>query len=632
MKAVSFLLLLVALGVKSLDCPDGQLACGLIGCYDPVIQGCTDNNGAIQCLNSCNGTCYSNTQFCYNDVKVCNNDQLVCDIQYYTAPHWFPLGPTCYNPSQYNCYNNTLCQNYLTCGTQCITGYDTACANNQTICNGFDAWWYYYYHSNQLDVCGPQQQCYDKTQSVCLNETTVCQGGNAQLCDVECFNPDLQICISGTVQCLNSCNGACYSNTQFCYNDVKICNNDQLVCDIQYYNAAQWFPLGPSCYNPSQYSCYNNTLCQNYLTCGTQCITDYNAACANNQTICNGFDPWWYYYYYNDRLDVCGPQQQCYDNTLSVCVSETTVCHGMNAQLCDIECFNPDLQICVNGAVQCLNSCNGTCYTNTQFCYNDVKICNNDQLVCDIKYYTAPHWFPLGPTCYNPSQYSCYNNTLCQNYLTCGMQCVNDYNAACANNQTICPGFDPGLYYYFHNDRLDVCGPQQQCYDNTLSVCLGDNGTVCPIGYQLCSGECYNPQSQYCAGGNNTIFCINNPSEKNCLTTTTQITSTPESSSTTTTKTTTETTTIGDCCAIQNCTTDFDCCQSASLECQCYRHIQTDVYGSCVNPYTVPVCGDDCPVQVKCKFDSDCCKCQCAQVTFTGSDGESVTRKQCVRR
>ena len=455
-------------------------------------------------------------------------------------------------------------------------------------------------------------------------ELLVSPDGQLECGSLGCYDPTIQGCIenSGSIQCLNSCNGACYSNAQYCYNDVIICSNGELVCEIQNSVHPNWFPLGPKCYAPSQYSCYSDTLCENYLSCGTQCVNDYNTACANNQTLCPGFNARSYYGFNNDNLDVCGPQQQCYDKRVSVCLDETTVCQGMNAQLCGTECFNPDLQICVNDVVQCLNSCNGACYSNAQYCYNDAIICNNDELVCEIQNSVAPYWFPLGLKCYDPSQYSCYSNTLCENYLSCGTQCVNDYNTACANNQTHCPGFDAWSYYTFNHDNLDVCGPQEQCYDKTASVCFDDSGTICPIGNQLCSGVCYDPQSQYCVTGDNTVYCLNNPSSPNCPSTIITIPST----------TTIALMNVSDCCEAQDCTTNSDCCQPGSQECQCYRHITTDVYGSCLNPYTTPICADGCPVEGKCKFDSDCCKCQCAQVTFTDLDGQSTTKKRCIRR
>ena len=572
MKAISLFFLIVASGVESLVCPDGQLECGSAGCYDPTIQGCSENNNGIQCLNPC-----------YVD----------------SSPD-----PVCYNPSTHVCSDNKLCELYLSCGGQCVNDFFIACARNQTRCPGFHAWSYYYYYSNRLDVCGPQQQCYDNTMSVCLNGTRVCDGLNPQLCGTECFNPDLRICVNGTIACRYPC-----------YVDSS---------------------PDPVCYNPSTHVCSDNKLCELYLSCGGQCVNDFFIACAKNQTRCPGFHAWSYYYYYSNRLDVCGPQQQCYDNTMSVCLNGTRVCDGLNPQLCGTECFNPDLRICVNGTI----ACRYPCYVDS-----------------------SPD-----PVCYNPSTHVCSDNKLCELYLSCGGQCVNDFFIACAKNQTRCPGFHAWSYYYYYSNRLDVCGPQQQCYDNTMSVCL--NGTmICSIGSQFCSGVCYDPHFYYCEGGNNTIYCLANPSSPNCpsatttvpsTTTTVPSTTTTVPSSTTTVPSTTTTipsttttvpsttttvpstsqfpsttmalTNVSDCCGAQECTTNSDCCRSGSLECQCYRHTPRDVYGSCLNPYTIPICAEGCPVESKCKFDSDCCKCQCAEVTITDFDGQSITKNRCVRR
>ncbi|CAF1129700.1 unnamed protein product [Adineta steineri] len=215
----------------------------------------------------------------------------------------------------------------------------------------------------------------------------------------------------------------------------------------------------------------------------------------------------------------------------------------------------------------------------------------------------------------------CSNATLCAYQYSCGNQCYSNYQSACVNNETICINSLYNVYGINYQQTARVCGPQKQCYDITTGVCLDyNNGTVCAIGSQLCSGACYNPQSQYCTGGNNTIYCQSNPSSSLCSVT----------STTTTTLTTTVTSST--CCTVQNCTTNSDCCQPAPLECQCYRHNATDIYGSCANPNITPICGTSCPVQSKCKQDLDCCKCQCADITFTDSNGQIVTNKQCVRR
>ena len=207
MKAVSFFLLIVARGVESLVCPDGQLACGSIGCYDPTIQGCIGNNGSIGCLHSC--TVQSSAS------------------------------PICYNPSTHGCFDNGVCEHYLSCGGHCVNEYYIACAKNRSLCPGLHAWSYYNYYQDRLDVCGPQEQCYEKTVSVCLNGATVCQGMNAQLCGTECFYPDIQICVNDTITCRNPCN-------------------------VQ-------SSASPICYDPSTHGCYDNGVCEHYLSCGGHC-------------------------------------------------------------------------------------------------------------------------------------------------------------------------------------------------------------------------------------------------------------------------------------------------------------------------------------------------------------------------
>jgi hypothetical protein len=185
---------MLAAGVESLVCPTGQQPCGSIGCYDPTIQGCSNTNITIKCINSCNGTCYSNSQYCYNNTKVCNNGELICNVTTNGYFSYSSLGLTCYNPSQYVCSNNTLCSSQYSCGTQCLVDYISACANNETICSGFYFWDYYYYSNRYLNVCGPQQQCYDNTTSVCLgNNDTLCPIGN-QLCSGICYDPQSKYC------------------------------------------------------------------------------------------------------------------------------------------------------------------------------------------------------------------------------------------------------------------------------------------------------------------------------------------------------------------------------------------------------------------------------------------------------
>jgi hypothetical protein len=346
-------------------------------------------------------------------------------------------------------------------------------------------------------------------------ESTICPTGQLPCGLIGCYDPVIQGCLNNgnSIQCINSCNGICYSNTQYCYNNALICNNGESVCDIRNYNYLSWYQLGPMCYNSSQMMCSNQTLCQKQYSCGSQCYTSYYSACLNNETICQGdqYNIW----SQNPTARVCGPQKQCYDNATGVCLNGNTVCQGLDAQLCGSTCYNASSAVCVNGTVRCINSCNGTCYSSTQYCYNNTLVCNNGDSVCDVRNYGSMSLYTFGLTCYNSSQTTCWNQTLCWKQYTCGSRCYTNFNSACVNNATICQGNQYSLGSPNPNAR--VCGPQKQCYDSSTSVCIDNNGTVCAIGSQLCSGLCYNPQSQYCIGGNNTIYCLSNPTSSNCL-------------------------------------------------------------------------------------------------------------------
>lgn len=500
-------------GIIVCDGLNAQL-CGT-NCYHPDAQTCVNN--VVDCINSCNGSCYSNSEYCYNDTIICKKNELVCDVQN-TPNGRMSLGLTCYDPSRTSCLEDMLCDNENVCGSQCLTDQVHArCVKNQKICAiGASG------NPYGVDICGPQQECYFTSSSICVNETTVCEKSKTQLCGSTCYNPKTQICVSGTtVQCLNSCNGVCYSNSQYCHNNNYICNNDQLFCDIQVLSNLIILPsdgslpdglsstYGPACYDPSLYACYNNALCYKRDQCGTECLTSQYSFCVKNQTICDGFD-YWNYYNRSGDLNVCGPQKECYDKTENVCLNGTIICNGLNAQLCGTSCSSPELHICVNDTIQCLNSCRGTCHSSSQYCYNDTKICNNDQSVCHVTKYSVFLFQPLGHICYNTSQLNCHDGVLCSNDTFCGSQCLTARYSACTKDETICYGFDdwnlnPGRRY------LDACGPEQKCYDSATSVCLGDSA-VCPIGSALCSGACYNPNLQSCAGDNSTIYCFNNSS------------------------------------------------------------------------------------------------------------------------
>ena len=521
-------LLLFTIGVNALICPTGQQPCGTVGCYDPNIQGCSTSGNGIECINFCNGTCYSNNQYCYNNTLICNNGESVCDVRGYAPMSPYSSGRVCYNPSQMTCWNHTICSRQYSCGSRCYTAFNSACVNNETICQGSQYWVPYYFPTAR--VCGPQKDCYDNTTGVCLNGSTVCPGLNAQLCGSTCYNTSSAVCVNGTVQCINSCNGTCYSNNQYCYNNTLICNNGESVCDVRGYAPMSPYSSGRVCYNPSQMTCWNHTICSRQYSCGSRCYTAFNSACVNNETICQGSQYWIPYYFPTAR--VCGPQKQCYDNMTGVCLNGSTVCLGLDAQLCGSTCYNTSTAVCVNGTVQCINSCNGTCYSNNQYCYNNTLVCNNGESVCDVRGYAPMSPYSSGRVCYNSSQMTCWNHTICSRQYSCGSRCYTTFNSACVNNETICQGSQYWIPYYFPTAR--VCGPQKQCYDTSTSVCMENIGTVCAIGSQLCSGVCYNPQSQYCINGNNTIYCLSNPTSSNCPSSSTS-SSNPTTLTTTTT-------------------------------------------------------------------------------------------------
>ena len=522
MTVLVIFLLLLAVNVESLSCPSGQAPCGMIGCYDPTIQGCTNNSFTIQCINSCNDICYSNSQYCYNNTKVCNNSELVCDLKTNNSFPALPLGLTCYNSSDFICSNNMLCYQRSMCGTRCLNDSDSVCANdNQTICYNFSIGPSYSYEQNYVGVCGSENKCYDSRTSLCLGGTTVCEGLNASLCGGNCLNPDIHICVNNTIQCIHSCNGTCYLDSQYCVNNAKVCENDEIVCDVKTNSSFTPLSLGLMCYDPNEFICSDNTLCAKRYACDMKCLNDSNSVCANDQrTVCHVLQNGGDLLSAQGNISVCGPQQQCYDTRTSVCLGGLLVCDGLNARFCGGKCFNPNTQACIAGNVRCINSCNGTCYSNSNYCYNNTKICNNDQLVCDVQINNSLSNFPLGLTCYNSSDFICVSNTLCYQGYLCGTQCLNHSNSVCANdNQTICHGFSIWSPHWHGPNYVSVCGPKKQCYDSRTSVCL-NNSTVCPIGNQLCSDSCYDPQLQDCIGVNYTIYCISDPLSSNCPTST----------------------------------------------------------------------------------------------------------------
>lgn len=257
-------------------------------------------------------------------------------------------------------------------------------------------------------------------------------------------------------------------------------------------------------------------------------------------------------------------------------------------------CYDPATQYCTEFGtiIQCIGVCVNQCFNGT--------VCRLSQQLCIIKYQSSYESIYNPPIyqCYDPSYYACFNNTFCQHpYRSCNQQCLRN-NQVCVNNVTVC-NVTNGYYYDYKADQI-----------------------------KLCSGACYDSETQECVG--DSVHCIRDPSIQKCID---QSTNSPQFPNTTTTisttivsaTTTTNAPASSTCCPAKQCTVDADCC-AHDTECQCYRHNNQD-YGSCLNPYIQPICAEGCPVQEQCKKDTDCCKCQCAQVTVTNSNGTVVTKK-----
>ena len=163
--------------------------------------------------------------------------------------------------------------------------------------------------------------------------------------------------------------------------------------------------------------------------------------------------------------------------------------------------------------------------------------------------------------CYNPTYQACFNNSLCDRHRTCNQQCL-PYNQVCVNNVIVCNV--SGYYFNYETNQIQLCNGV--CYDSAIQKCVD--------GYILSD------------------FTSNSP-------TTTAMTPTSNSSS---------------FCSVKECTKDDDCCVPG-VECQCFQH-NNQGYGSCLNPNVLPTCTKGCPVQ-QCRNDTNCCKCQCGQITAT---------------
>ena len=394
-------------------CSHGQSLCGESLCYDPTTQYCNELGRIISCNDTCGSLCYDpSIQRCFNET-ICYIDQELCTIKYdlygneYTTPIY-----QCYNPSYEACFNNYLCD-YPTrsCHQQCLLNKQV-CVNNITICNVTTD--YYNYEPNQIKLCNGV--CYDSVIEQCTNDSIRCISGN--------------------------CSGLCYDSTaKQCFNGT-ICDLDEQLCVIKYDywdGHAYDFPEYV-CYDPSYSTCLNNSLCSYpYEVCDHQCLR-YTQVCVNNVTICD----------LTDR----------YNN---FAVDEIKLCNGI--------CYNSTSGQCIDGSIRCISgNCSGSCYNMTsERCLNGT-VCDLNEDLCLIKYnifggyvYDPPH-----PYCYDSSEYTCFNNTLCHNqYGTCNQQCLQ-YNQICVNNDTICN--IPDWYDEYKPNQIKLCNGI--CYHSAIQRCI----------------------------------------------------------------------------------------------------------------------------------------------------------------
>ena len=470
-------------------------------CYDigyPPIKHCV--NGNVQCISSCSGACYNpSIHSCINGTK-CSLNENVCQTY---------RGPQCYDPSTHICINGTkcslnenVCQTYM--GLQCYDPVQYRCLKD-TLC------------SMEYDLCSPER-CYNPLYEKCLNGTVcsndrvcdgqcisnypqVCANDKRTLCNVtsyysnyrpyqmhlcngKCFDTTLQQCINGNVSCIDGiCRDQCYNSAfHICINGT-LCSVGLDLCEVKYdtYGGNIIEPPRLQCYNPWSQRCLNHTIChEKDRVCNGQCIP-YNSSYQN--LICA-----------NDNITLCRVQ------------NESIYYKPNQIQVCNGSCYDigyPPLKHCVNGNVQCISNCSGTCYNpSTHTCINDTK-CSLNENVCQTY---------MGPRCYNPTQYRCSNDTLCpmaSDRCSPG-RCYNPLYEKCLNG-TICS-----------NNR--VCG--SQCINNSYQVCASDQKTVCNVPnyysnyksnqIKLCRGVCYDSLMQECPIELE-ISCIHDPDTQICV-------------------------------------------------------------------------------------------------------------------
>ncbi|CAF1514265.1 unnamed protein product [Adineta ricciae] len=233
-------------------------------------------------------------------------------------------------------------------------------------------------------------------------------------------------------------------------------------------------------------------------------------------------------------------------------------------------------------------TCDNRCYNSSASqCFNGT-VCPLGNQLCIVKYdpWSGYQYGSPSATCYDPLYQVCSNNSLC-NYPSrvCNGQCMK-YGEVCVNNVTVCNV--SSYYFYYQPGQIKLCNGT--CYDSAIQKCV----------------------SEY------TINCTRDPFTQECIGNHTDYTQNSTTS------------TSSNCCEKTDCITDSDCCVQGK-ECQCYKHNNQD-YGSCLNPNEQPICSKGCTIRGQCRNDTDCCKCQCGQITVTNVDGTVATKKQCVQR
>ncbi|CAF3377295.1 unnamed protein product, partial [Rotaria sp. Silwood2] len=432
----------------------------------------------------------------------------------------------CYNTTTQYCNEfGTVIQCIAACGNQCYNSNTQQCMNG-TVCSltqrfcfvKYDSW-----YGNSYNP--PYYQCYDPTYEACFNNTV-------------CSYPS------------RSCNQRCLKYNEVCLNNVTVCNASN---GYYYYQADQIKLCNGVCYDSAIQKCTNGTV-QCVSNCSGVCYNSSSNQCMNG-TICSltqrfcfvKYDPWYgnqysspYYQCYDPTYEGCFnntlcsyPSRSCNQRCLKyneVCVNNVTVCNGSNwyyyyqadqIKLCNGMCYDSAIQKCTNGTVQCVSNCSGVCYNSSSNQCMNGTLCSLSQRFCFVKY---DYWYgnPYNPPyyqCYDPTYEACFNNTVCSYpSRSCNQRCLR-YNEVCLNNVTVCNASNG--YWYYQADQI-----------------------------KLCNGTCYDSAIQECVN----IYNVSNFSLDS---------STPTAMTTTgRTQMTTGASNTSNCCLVEECTNDADCCVS----------------------------------------------------------------------